>query len=759
MVIISIIFVAVLSIITVMNLITLNKAVEKSERDIWSSLIKKGSTLTYNNSLSLPLMMWNIDETAICHLVSSTVRDDEDIVYGIVMDPQYIPLANASNNNPSGIPQNREPLKDKASMWAGSLKNSNYKTFINNKEEVIEFAAPVIFIEKDKLLGFIRYGLSTKSIHKAIYEVKKDGNNARNQMILILSFLCIFSLYFSYIIIKKVANRISQPINELVESARTITKGNYNIPVNVKSNDEIGNLSENFEMMRATIKKYTDHLQDLVDEKMQQVNDILNNIEQGLFTINLDGSVNKEYSARANEILKVSDISSCKIEDIFRLDSAQKQVFDTWLKLVREKHLKQRWHKLTKISPIQNLELEAAGKDHKDYISISYEKIFDKNNNLSKIMILALDVTEKRLKELQMIEERKKHLNEMKIILSIAATHPEEIYEFLEDSNTRLKRFKESINEQKIISDEKFESLYRDMHTIKGNSGSYNFDLLSSYSHKIENILEELRCCDKNKTEKFVVNINEYLNKIEQSIEEINQKASILYGRGDEMMVRIPKGYINKILNLCTDITLSPQSDKVKELTQKCIMLSWKPLKTFAKKYQKTITKFAKQINKDIEFIIKNEQTLQPEDIFKNIDEALIHIFRNAVAHGIEIKSIRKQKGKGIGNITFEVIDQNNNKIFIISDDGNGIDIDKIVLNCIKKGIITKEESEKLTDKEKLELIYLPYSTTVDEITDLAGRGFGMNVVLQTVKNLCGTILIDSVLGERTTFTITIPYN
>jgi HAMP domain-containing protein len=307
MLLISVIFILVLSIIIAMNIISVEKNISNSKLHISSALTAKGKTLVHNNSLAMSGMAEDNSFTAIQTLVSSTVNNDDDIIYGIYMNDARIPWVHATLQNPQGIVQNPQPMTDSLSKWAFSLNVVAFREYILDGSEVIEFASPVISGEEK--LGVIRYGFSTQKMNDQIRDVLNDGRATRNQSVLFLILVCMISLTTGFYIIRSVADKITRPIELLVKSSETIANGDYNQSISVVSNDEMGNLAQHFELMRTTIKRYTEQLQELIDEKMQQVNDILNNIDQGLFTINLDGSVNKEYSARANEILKVDDIA------------------------------------------------------------------------------------------------------------------------------------------------------------------------------------------------------------------------------------------------------------------------------------------------------------------------------------------------------------------------------------------------------------------------------------------------------------------
>jgi two-component system chemotaxis sensor kinase CheA len=186
-------------------------------------------------------------------------------------------------------------------------------------------------------------------------------------------------------------------------------------------------------------------------------------------------------------------------------------------------------------------------------------------------------------------------------------------------------------------------------------------------------------------------------------------------------------------------------------------MLTWKPLKTLTRKYLKIVQKSARKLNKNVEFRLSNELALYSPGELLDIDDALIHLVRNAVDHGIEAPEIREEFNKGIGRIKFDYSKDDCNRIVTISDDGKGIDTETLVEKCIQKGIITAEMVPAMNEKEKFLLMFHPGISTSETITDISGRGIGMNVVMEKIKQCRGTIDIESQIGKGTIFTLKFP--
>jgi len=277
---ISVIFIIVLSSVTVINIRSLNQNIFRSERNIRNSLIIKGNTLTNNNGMAMTGMAEDNAVTAVRNLVSSAIKDDPDIIYGIYMDTDHIAWAYSTPENLSGAPKNNAPLEDELSEWAGSLKKPDHRIYIRQGKEVIEFAAPVFF--EREILGFIRYGISTESMQKSVKETLSEGIRTRNYTIAVLLCFGIGSLAVSYFFVRRLSAKITQPIDSLVKSAMTIASGNYDIPVTSESNDELGLLVKDVDKMRKAIKDLTENLEAKVNERTKQLQEANRKLESAM---------------------------------------------------------------------------------------------------------------------------------------------------------------------------------------------------------------------------------------------------------------------------------------------------------------------------------------------------------------------------------------------------------------------------------------------------------------------------------------------
>ena len=175
-------------------------------------------------------------------------------------------------------------------------------------------------------------------------------------------------------------------------------------------------------------------------------------------------------------------------------------------------------------------------------------------------------------------------------------------------------------------------------------------------------------------------------------------------------------------------------------------------------KYPRLVRDLSKETGKKVNLVIEGEKTELDKTLIEEINDPLVHLIRNSMDHGVESPEEREKAGKDPkGTIRLAAEHEGNHIIITIADDGGGIDPQKIITKSIEKGIITKEKASELTDKEALNLIFAPGFSTAEKVTNISGRGVGMDVVKTNVTKLRGIIDIESEVGKGTSIIIKLP--
>lgn len=194
------------------------------------------------------------------------------------------------------------------------------------------------------------------------------------------------------------------------------------------------------------------------------------------------------------------------------------------------------------------------------------------------------------------------------------------------------------------------------------------------------------------------------------------------------------------------------------ELQETIMKTRMQPIGVVFNKFPRIVRDLARALNKKVNLHLEGTETELDRSIIEAIKDPLTHLVRNAIDHGIESPEIRVQTGKPPeGNLILRAYHEGGQVIIEIEDDGRGIDIEKIKKKAIEKGFVTSDEAERLSEKEILSFIFKSGFSTAEKVTQVSGRGVGMDVVKNNIEKLGGSIEINTVLGKGTTVRVKIP--
>src|SRR5690625_410424 len=220
-----------------------------------------------------------------------------------------------------------------------------------------------------------------------------------------------------------------------------------------------------------------------------------------------------------------------------------------------------------------------------------------------------------------------------------------------------------------------------------------------------------------------------------------------------------------RVEQISIDLNHSELQDTVAKMTRfssdlQHIILQMRmvPIDTVFSRFPRMIRQLAKDLQKEIELEIIGSETELDRTVIDEIGDPLVHLIRNAIDHGLEEPSERKKQGKPEqGKITLEAYHSGNHVFIEITDDGAGINVDKVRQKAIEKGIITNADAELLDEQQIYKLILESGFSTNQSISDISGRGVGLDVVKNTIESLGGTLSIQSQIGQGSTFSIQLP--
>lgn len=257
--------------------------------------------------------------------------------------------------------------------------------------------------------------------------------------------------------------------------------------------------------------------------------------------------------------------------------------------------------------------------------------------------------------------------------------------------------------------------------------------------------------------------------------------------RGRENTIRVDTSRLDQVLNLSGEIGLTKNrltslradilagkndADTLHALDQAVSQLDllvsdlqnsvmktrMQPIGRLFQKYPRIARDLARQLGKDVELVLAGEETEVDKTMIEDLADPLIHLIRNAVDHGVEMPAERQASGKSAKSLVrLEARQEGDHIVLIIADDGRGMSAERIRAKAVDKGLISEEEANTLDERQSLNLIFLPGFSTKTEISDVSGRGVGMDVVKTNIQKLNGSIEIRSEPGKGSVFLISLP--
>jgi two-component system, chemotaxis family, sensor kinase CheA len=266
-----------------------------------------------------------------------------------------------------------------------------------------------------------------------------------------------------------------------------------------------------------------------------------------------------------------------------------------------------------------------------------------------------------------------------------------------------------------------------------------------------------------------------------------HQTSAAAFSGGPDNVLRVDAEKIDSVLNLVGELILAKsmlqqtygefadrfpkdalrgkfsdamafQARVLNDLQRSVMKIRMVPVDQLFRRFPRVVRDVARQCGKEVDLVIKGEDTDLDKGILDAIAEPLTHLVRNAVGHGIESAEERVRNGKPRrGSLQLNAYHQGNQVVIEVSDDGHGIDTAKVRQRALSQGLLTPDRASRLSETETLNFIFNPGFSTAEEITELSGRGVGLDVVQNVIERLKGTVQIETVAGRGATFRLRLP--
>ena len=462
-----------------------------------------------------------------------------------------------------------------------------------------------------------------------------------------------------------------------------------------------------------------------LDAQRKDLKNLLENLGQGFMIFNEEGLIQDGATLASKNIFQCEPEGK-SIDDVLRLNEEEKENFKNWRKNV--------WKGVISFKDLLALAPSHFNKIEKQIVQLEFRAIYE-NKRVNKVICVASDKT-KEAELLKKIEIDREDVQFIKLCLS----RPLEFIDLMNDTTELFTDFpfKGELETEK-------EEIFRTFHTLKARYGQFGQKNLTYTINKMETIISK-----------------SLWSQFREEFEKIDNILKDFFKKHRNVIEAANKLIIDEVQTIDA-IELNHKMYEVESIEElKTFVLENYILKDFKSlfyRYERILEDLAEEQGKEVDVKISGDKILVDPKEYYSLVNISIHLFRNIIDHGVESKEERIERAKPEKATIHLSFKRENERVrIILEDDGRGIDPDLIKVKAIERKIKTEEQINKLDDKELINLIFVSGFSTKTSVTDISGRGVGMNAVKSTVMGLRGTIIVTSIVGQKTSYIIDLPY-
>ncbi|NRA67729.1 MAG: HAMP domain-containing protein [Pseudobacteriovorax sp.] len=610
-------------------------------------------------------------------------------------------------------------------------------------------------IEEGEPVGYLTYLISLEAITKTIAQEKKVEKqslaslsqqaiedkqrtaqiitDSENELLKVSAGIFFASILITAFFGTIIAARLVKPIRQLTKAATEMEQGNYDGTFSVDSRDEIGRLAYAFKSMRSQIKSYTSDLENMVQERTEKLNlaladltaksanirAILENISLGIFMISKDGTVGSETSHYLGEIL---DRDTASLDEFFwnRL-----QLTDYNLSLAKTSlHACLGGDDIGFEINRHLLPEEVFTKDER-ILEVNWSSIV-LDNKVENILVCLRDVTELR----QLKSQLETQQTDMQYIMELLNAETDRTNSFFQSAFGLIEKSHLTLSSDKS-NVTKLDEMFRNIHTIKGNASLIGFTHIGEKAHQMEDYIDTIR--KEGVEEISSINLNPLINMLRKYQSLRDEK--IPGNRKIHDSIHLIKSDIFSVVE-----KMDPEAVRG-ELIEDIFSRQTVTVESIV--YEAEIESIQTAISIGVlppKFVYRGDCLLISDSIYQLLKNCMNHLIRNSLAHGIESEAERRRHHKQIHG-TIRVMGRRiSDEVYVLEydDDGQGIDLEAIRDKIVAMG---NTDQIDLTDPYALaKHIFVPSFSTKTEVTNIAGRGIGMDAIRSFLESVEGSI-------------------
>ncbi|PIE48234.1 MAG: hypothetical protein CSA42_00160 [Gammaproteobacteria bacterium] len=475
----------------------------------------------------------------------------------------------------------------------------------------------------------------------------------------------------------------------------------------------------------------------VADTARRETDKILATVNEGLFLVDKDLNVGLQYSQRLESLIGQKKIANRNLTKLLSsivsmndLETSKKFIDQLFNKKVKEKLVQD----LNPLDEVRASILQENGSFINRYLKFNFSRVYGDNDDIDAILVSIADNTRAVELEKRLDKEKKYNQQQVDMLASILHTDTSSMANFIDNTERRLRTINDVLRQSKLEPADlknKINLIYREVHSLKGESSALGLDKFVQLAHESEEELQSLKNMLK-------ISGNDFL-PLAMSIEHL-------------------MGSFDTIKDVNAMLVKRSAGEKISDDNKQLSISS--DTQTYQQHFEKMVHDIATREQKIVHFEGSSIQTDLLSGTRGNmIKDIAIQLIRNSIVHGIEPRNARIAAGKPQGGVVkMNLIRKDKDHgLLVITDDGAGIKFDKIRQKIVDNGTYSQEAAKKLDEKALLREMFKPGFSTAASTTEDAGRGVGLDIVWNTVKSLNGKIKIASSPGESTRFLIIYP--
>ena len=591
--------------------------------------------------------------------------------------------------------------------------------------------------------------------HHAVVTLDVVRHNNRITFLLLVVSIVVTGIALVVVIIGIMDNLVLRRLDTITQQTLAIGEtASFTGRLPVTGSDEIASLSRSINGMLEALELSVE----IIRGRDEEAGAIMANVPIGLCSLDQSLRIKPHYSRVIHSMFGVKECAGMTIMELLDINDEAGKDLTLFLGLLKERPLSYR--EMSGLNPCDEVHYVSRGKEA--WLQVQFGLMEAERNDLPDVLVVIKDMTDEKLLAMKVDAVHKENIQ-----LKMVAENPDLYREFLGESKRILATVEQRVKRLNAgnVNLHEISAVFRGVHTIKGIAGTFGLEDVSRIAGNCEELLSHLMTTEimpAPEREKLEIFISEIVDAFD-SITILTRGLFCDAVDEHELAVRVPVSAINGTLHAVQSGMRGLVGGGDMDAAMKLIALSINRLKRIPAQRAlarslRIVPGLIERLRKDCRLIVDGSECLIDYEAAAGLNGALIHLLRNAIDHGVEPPDERIANGKHPeGKVTLAISCSKDTLTITLSDDGRGLDPEKLKETALRGEYYSEKELEKMTVAELFRLILTPGFTTVRHISDVSGRGVGLDVVLATVENLNGTLNITSEPGRGTTFILSIP--